>query len=276
MSTRRTFAARVVKDGLKRASRAFGVEVTKYRPATAQDKLAAIFSALLELRQVQHDEQFEFLQFCAARLQDSKSQLFQDLFVLFLLRERMGGYFVEFGALDGIALSNTFLLENKYGWSGIVAEPARCCHEALARNRRCSIDFGCVWSKSNEMLSFNETDEAEFSTIHGFSDNDHHAAFRRHGSRYEVETITLLDLLRSHKAPHVIDYLSIDTEGSELEILSSFPFDEYDIQIITVEHNYSKQRAGLYDLLTSRGYKRKFDNLSIWDDWYVRVMRQPT
>tara|TARA_B100000242_G_C42645512_1_gene303440 strand:- start:264 stop:500 length:237 start_codon:yes stop_codon:yes gene_type:complete len=77
-------------------------------------------------------------------------------------------------------------------------------------------------------------------------------------------------MLKKHNAPKTIDYLSIDTEGSEFEILSNFDFDEYDIKIITCEHNYTSMREKIFDLLSAQGYERKYSEFSLFDDWYVR------
>ena len=189
---------------------------------------------------------------------------------MFLLKEKRDGYFIEFGAMDGITLSNTFLLESRYGWRGIVAEPARCWHQELTRNRTCSVDYRCVWSKSGETLKFNETAEAEFSTIDALSRSDLHAERRQDGKRYAVETISFCDLLRAHDAPMGIDYLSIDTEGSEFAILEAFLPSHYEVRIITVEHNYTDQRSRIHGLLTPFGYSRVFEELSMFDDWYIK------
>jgi FkbM family methyltransferase len=199
----------------------------------------------------------------------SKAQLKQDIFVLSELDCKTGGYFVEFGATNGVDLSNTYLLETKFGWKGILAEPAKVWQDALVANRKCCISFDCIWSKSHEELEFNEVGAADLSTIDVFSNGDEHAKTRTEGKKYNVYTCSLLDLLRKYKAPKEIDYLSIDTEGSEFEILNAFDFDAYKIKIITCEHNYTPMREKIYDLLTSKGYTRKFPNLSRFDDWYV-------
>jgi FkbM family methyltransferase len=199
----------------------------------------------------------------------SKAQLKQDIFVLSELDCKTGGYFVEFGATNGVDLSNTYLLETKFGWTGILAEPAWVWQDALKANRNCHISFDCVWSKSHELLPFNQASAAELSTIDTFSSVDGHATTRTSGTKYPVNTISLLDLLKKYNAPRVIDYLSVDTEGSEFEILSAFDFDAYQFRIITCEHNYTPMREKIYDLLNSKGYTRKFPNLSRFDDWYV-------
>jgi FkbM family methyltransferase len=224
---------------------------------------------LLNLRETGGDA-VPFLKYCVNHIDEAHAQLFQDLLVLFLLDEKRDGYFVEFGAMDGITLSNTFLLETKYGWRGIAAEPARCWHQELRRNRACSLEHRCVWSKSGEMLQFNETPEAEFSTIDALSNSDFHLKRRSGGKRYTVETISLRDLLQAHDAPRSIDYLSIDTEGSEFAILESFLPSHYEVRIITVEHNYTDQQSRIHGLLTSQGYSRVFEELSEWDDWYIK------
>jgi hypothetical protein len=78
-------------------------------------------------------------------------------------------------------------------------------------------------------------------------------------------------LLDKYKAPRCIDYLSIDTEGSEYEILSNFDFERYQFRAITCEHNFQPAREKIYSLLTGKGYTRKFDKLSKFDDWYLRA-----
>lgn len=212
-----------------------------------------------------------FLAFCYRNCHRSFAQLFQDLFVAYELHGKREGYFVEFGAADGTELSNTLLLERDFGWHGIVAEPARVWHDRLRRNRRCAIDARCVWSRSGEQLVFNEAPLPELSTIDAFTAGDGHAPLRAGGTRYAVATVSLNDLLAEHGAPRQIEYLSIDTEGSELEILRAFDFSRYRVEIITVEHNFEPARDEIHALLAAQGYARKFASLSQWDDWYLRA-----
>ena len=201
----------------------------------------------------------------------AKSQLGQDVFVLSETGFKRNGFFVEFGATNGINLSNSYLLEKLFDWHGILAEPAKTWHDLLKKNRSASIDTNCVWSSSGESLIFNETTDPELSTIDSMSNVDNHAASRVGGEKYSVSTISLNDLLKKYNAPEVIDYLSIDTEGSEYEILRHLDFRKYKFKIITCEHNYSSSRELIYQLLIGHGYQRKYEALSQWDDWYVYV-----
>lgn len=202
-------------------------------------------------------------------LEQSRSQLFQDLFVLLELNFKSNGFFVEFGATDGVLLSNTHLLEKQFGWQGILAEPAITWHSELHKNRNCSIETSCVWKESGSQLLFQETVDAKLSTVKDYSSIDGHATARASGNSYSVPTITLKDLLRKHSAPKQMDYLSVDTEGSEFDILAAFDFHAYSFRIITVEHNHTSQRESIHQLLTANGYQRKFEDLSQFDDWYV-------
>jgi len=205
-------------------------------------------------------------------LEKSKSQLRQDLFVLSELGYRREGYFVEFGATNGIDLSNSYLLETEFSWTGILAEPGRVWKKELQSNRpNSSIETLCVWKDSNSILTFNETEDPELSTIDIFSGKDSHKDSRQDAKSYQVHTISLNDLLIKHNAPKYIDYLSIDTEGSEYEILRAFAFEKYAFGVITVEHNFTPQRELIFALLTKNGYRRKYENISSFDDWYVKI-----
>ena len=209
------------------------------------------------------------LQALAPAAAGARSQLGQDLFALYANGVERGGYFVEFGATDGRTLSNTYLLEDGYGWRGILAEPARKWHDALRANRGCHIETDCVWRATGERLAFLEAGVGELSTIAQFAGADHHAGARRGAREYTVRTISLLDLLDKYDAPPRIDYLSVDTEGSEFDILSAFDFSRYRFGAITVEHNHTPRRADLHALLARHGYERRFEGLSMSDDWYV-------
>ena len=236
--------------------------------------LAATFAALRAFREHSaHNPDYgpaNFVKFCAANFADSSAQLFQDLLVMFLMQGKRNGFFVEFGAGDGINLSNTFLLEKQLQWTGILAEPARCWHESLTRNRSAIVERRCVWSRSGETLDFLEASSAEVSTIAEFRDRDFNREERQGGVTYPVTTISLNDLLAVHKAPPIIDYLSIDTEGSEYPILEAFDFERYRVNILTVEHNFCEpERGNILGLLTGKGYVRILDFLSRFDDWYV-------
>lgn len=200
------------------------------------------------------------------------SQLKQDILVLFLKNFKENGFFVEFGACDGKHLSNTFFLEKNYNWTGILAEPEKKYYEKIRENRSCFIDNRAVYNSSNTMIEFRAVlGIEEISGINGSLIPD---SFRKDRDRrfelYEVETITLHDLLDFHNAPKHIDYLSVDTEGSEYEILSAFNFENYSIDIITVEHNYiEEKRQQINSYLESKDYIRIFQSLSEWDDWFI-------
>jgi len=259
-----------------RLLRKFGAEVRRYAPSTdAPFNNWMYYSKVLQRAWSKSERDLSsleegFVDFCVRHHERSRSQIFQDLFVLFLMQEKRGGFFVEFGATDGVSLSNSWLLEKHYDWSGILAEPAQHWHKSLMKNRECRIDTRCVWSQSGETLQFNETEEAELSTIVDFVGSDHKSKDRVVARPYQVETVSLMDLLVSNKAPHTIDYMSIDTEGSEPTILKNFDFNAFEIGIITVEHNFVKSsRQNLSELLTKNGFRNVLADHSTFDDWYV-------
>ena len=255
------------KDLIKRILKRFDVGIATYSRLQRLEWLSNAGDTVDFLLRVPDDHVAQLLK----ALRVSKSQLRQDLFVLSELNLKREGFFVEFGAANGIDLSNTYVLEKEFGWRGIVAEPARCWHSALLSNRSCHIETGCVWRESNSILTFNEVEAGELSTVDSCSSSDSHSRVRRKGKGYSVTTISLEDMLDKYGAPMIIDYLSIDTEGSEYEILKSFEFSRYQFRLITCEHNFSPQREKIFHLLTKNGYLRRYERYSGCDDWYVKA-----
>lgn len=210
----------------------------------------------------------------------SHSQALQDLFVIFF-SNYIGkiGYFVEIGAADGKHFNNTLLLE-RIGWKGILVDPVDYGSSDLIRN---SIkDKRCVYSESGLKLKFKEQEKIdiqidpnvpqtkEFSGLYNHLSD--YAKNLKSGLTYEVETVSLNDLLEEHGAPTKIDYISIDTEGSEFEIIKNFNFDKYDVEIFTIEHNGASYRQDIIKLLESRKYYRiPPGHFSPgFEDWYIK------
>tara|TARA_B100001964_G_C14239456_1_gene604201 strand:+ start:290 stop:670 length:381 start_codon:yes stop_codon:yes gene_type:complete len=81
------------------------------------------------LKKIEKNQRSNFID----NLDQSKAQLRQDLFVLSELEFKKNGYFVEFGATNGFDISNSYLLETKFNWKGIVAEPAKKWHHELKK-----------------------------------------------------------------------------------------------------------------------------------------------
>jgi FkbM family methyltransferase len=220
---------------------------------------------------IRNEELLQFIGFCLQHAHHSESQNYQDVWALWETKSKRQGFFVEFGATDGKTSSNTYLLEEQFGWGGILAEPNPTWHEELAKNRNALISHDCVYTETGQTLEFLKTDAADLATIKGFG-NDEFSEERKKSETISVNTISLYDLLDYNGAPEVIDYLSIDTEGSEYGILNAFfqKNNKYDVKCITVEHNFT-MRDKLHELLTTNGYVRKFEQISRWDDFYVKV-----
>lgn len=218
------------------------------------------------------------------RREFSQSQLGQDLWVAFLLdcwnphsRFHRHGYFVEFGAFDGVTLSNSYLFEKVFCWQGIVAEPAPQQFAKCIQRRACHVDPRCVWGHSGTVISFNQVPgREELATAENLVVSDlHHATRSENRSVIQVQTISLNDLLDEWKAPRVIDYISIDTEGSEYEILKSFDFSRYVFRTLTIEHNFSAQRERIQRLLLGAGYERLNRSVDQFDDFYIHPELRP-
>lgn len=263
---------RLAKHGI--SALAYGTYAAARSASLRQMLFNSIRLKRIETERFRDIEECEFLAYAFLKRAESRSQILQDLWVTYELGEKRGGFFVEFGATNGVANSNTWLLEKKYGWKGILAEPNPLWHAALKTNRDAAIDHRCVGSSTGKVVTFLTTDatDPELSAIAEFASGDHFAEVRAAGEQLRVETVSLNDLLMEHRAPVEIDYMSIDTEGSEYDILSNFDFSRHLVALISVEQNRHTEDK-IEALLRERGYDRVFKEFSQWDGWYVRSER---
>ena len=206
----------------------------------------------------------------------SYSQLGQDLEVLRFYDNKPNGFFVEIGSSDGIELSNTYLLEKNHQWKGICVEPIPSKFKALCKNRPNSLCCPhAVYNESNKQVVFDICNKLDL--LSGISDNIdcHKKIVNENKTQIIVKTISLNDLLDKANSPSFIEYLSLDTEGSELEILKSVDFQKYTFGVIDVEHNYVEpRRSQIKNLLTSNGYEYVRENH--FDDCYQHTSVRST
>lgn len=199
------------------------------------------------------------------------SQVGQDKFLYenFFTNKR-GGIFVDIGAYDGIFFSNTYFFEKYLNWDGLCIEPNPEIFKQLKINRKCRSIEGCICVNSGlvPFLKINGRPEM-LSGIISLYDPRHLERIEREVKLYGGSTeiifakcYSLTQLLLDNHLTKV-DYLSLDTEGGELEILKSIDFNIIDIDVISVENNYG---IDFNTFLESVGYE-KIANCE-WDEIY--------
>lgn len=229
------------------------------------------------LRNQKNQDLLDFYSYVLKNHSISRSQLFQDLFILFILKDKKNGKYLEFGATNGVELSNTYILEKHFNWNGVLAEPSPQWSKALRQNRpNNKIIEECIYSETGKNIKFFVSDIGELSTIEEFKESDisslpgNTKARNAKGYEISVSTISLNDVFRNYFDDQKIDYMSVDTEGSELLILENFDFSKFGPKIITVEHNWTSNQGKLDTLFKNNNYTRYFSIETQFDAWYVR------
>jgi FkbM family methyltransferase len=180
-----------------------------------------------------------------------KSQALQDLFLdRWVFREIEGGQFIDIGAHDGVTYSNTWFFEKHRRWHGICVEPNPAVFKRLLANRTCTTLNCCIADKTGPVRFQKITGYSEMlSGIVDKYEADHVQRIRQemqdHGGSSEVVTVqarTLTDIADEYGISEV-NYLSIDTEGGELDILQSINFRKVFVHALSVEYRVPERET---------------------------------
>ena len=194
-----------------------------------------------------------------------KSQIGQDKYISeVIFKNKRNGYFIELGAVDGIKLSNSYYFEKELDWNGICIEPNPTYNKILSVNRNCITLNELIYSESGILKDFNILDNDELSGMQNHLGNIGNSKLEK---CIKLKTKTLTEILDEHNAPNYIDYLSLDTEGSELEILKGLDMNKYTIGYISVEHNYTLLRSNINSFLLKNNYI--YSRWNRFDDEYI-------
>jgi FkbM family methyltransferase len=164
-------------------------------------------------------------------------------------RNKRKGFFVDIGANDGITLSNTNFFEKELGWEGICIEPNPDTFKRLLAARKCITLNGAISNHSDKATFLKITGHSEMlSGLIDFYDDEHLRRIDEElklygGEKQEisVKCYKLNELFESYKVKN-IDYMSIDTEGGEYNIIETIDFKKISISVISIENPYNDAR----------------------------------
>ena len=157
---------------------------------------------------------------------------------------KKNGFFIEIGAYDGISGSNCYHFERFLNWDGIAIEPSNIQFEKLKKNRKCKVLNNAISDEVKE-VEFIEVTEG-LTQMSGINDSSFERNFKiisnNQASKTDsikLKTITFDEIVPKNKD---IDYLSIDIEGGEMNLLKSIDFKTNNIKVISVENNIPKEQ----------------------------------
>ena len=190
---------------------------------------------------------------------------------------KYGGFFIEAGAYDGETLSNTLFLEVKRNWTGVLIEPNPDNYKILqSLNRNSSSIETCLSRRREpEVVDFDAASIFGGIIVNGrpkpgesipITDRDRIQKIVQKTRRtIKMQCFPLTSIVYALGNP-VIDYLSLDIEGAELDVLKTIPFDELNIQLMSLEiirkklnlnvpGDHIDQYDDIVNFLEEKGYK---------------------
>lgn len=225
-----------------------------------------------------------------------QSQMAQDLFLnRWIFNDRGPGFFVDVGAFDGELGSNTWFFEKRLGWRGIAFEPNPGAFAALRQRRSCQAIQGCAYNRDGEVsfLALSEKDQHRRTeqllrpvNLSSMALDPHHGAVMLSGIREHIGNMARVDqatemwqldqtlvTVPCHRIDRVlensgvstVDYLSVDVEGAELEVMQGIDFTRVQVNVISLEH--SPRFPDVYGLLTEAGFE--YHGLLFFDEIFV-------
>jgi FkbM family methyltransferase len=174
------------------------------------------------------------------------------------------GIFVEIGAWDGVCFSNTLFFEKERNWRGINIEPLPDKYADLVKNRPTAINLNVAVNDVEEETDFLAIsgDTGMLSGIRTNYDDRHVARIEREtaelkttASTLRIQTRRIDSIFREYNVRRV-HYLSIDVEGSEMNIIRSIDFDFTYIDVIGFENNYTDKTLPIITYLEGKGYTK--------------------
>jgi FkbM family methyltransferase len=210
-----------------------------------------------------------------------QSQWCEDVLLFDYFKRKKNGFFIEIGAFDGIKLSNTYFFES-IGWKGILVEPQPNQYDKLIVNRPNSKCYNVGIGMDSSDLELNIVQDADYETwsyVSNKENKEKNIPFKT--QKIKVKSVKLNDIIPSEITK--IDFISIDVEGMELDILKTIDWDKYFIEVVLLENN----TPPIQKFLARHGYhlvyrtwinyfysknELGFKNISVWENLDITIV----
>ena len=191
------------------------------------------------------------------------SQDNQDRFLEnYIFKGYKNGIYVDVGAHDGVTINNTLYFQKNNNWKGINIEPIKNVYNMLVLNRPNDINLNCAVCNNDGETDFycNKGYTEMISGIVNTFDPRHLQRLDKENKEMKsiteiikVQTKKLETIFFENKITHV-NYLSIDVEGAEFEVIKSIDFNNVFIDIICFENNYNDSSIPIVKYLEEKNY----------------------
>jgi FkbM family methyltransferase len=174
-----------------------------------------------------------------------RAQHGEDIWIWRHFKSKKMGFFVEVGAYDGVTFSNTLAFE-EIGWKGILIEANPDASELCRKNRPASVVVNAAVGLpgKKDTIAFNLAEGAEMLSFVEAGD-DHFKRIRKQGGtlkQVEIPFLSLNQVLDQFQVEE-IDFVTIDVEGGELEVLKGFDIKKYKPELLMIENNNARDQS---------------------------------
>lgn len=176
--------------------------------------------------------------------------------VLELLGHKKNGYFIDIGCNDPVNGNNTYVLERKYSWDGIVVEPNALYFGDIHHMRKCTKILGRPIFEHDEMVDFASVTEDWLQGYSGIEKTLHRASRQKKYSIKKLQAMSPNTLVQECSVPKIFDYLKIDVEGAELNIIKNWPWDKAQPTLVSIESDPETTAKSVIEYMKEIDYKQ--------------------
>ena len=178
----------------------------------------------------------------------------EDTAVLDYFKDKKNGFYIDIGCHHPTYINNTYLLYKK-NWSGINIDISQFSIDLFNHMRPQDLNYNCAISNKNKIVKlFYQKEFSQLSTIKSIQAK---SVFEGNIKEKDIQAFSLDEILNRDKYKNTkIDFLNIDVEGADLEVLEGLSFDKFKPELICLEiHDKEVKKSEIYNFLINKNYE---------------------